>query len=171
MLSSTVDLFFWSYNCIQVENMQIMDKITEMHFLLTRRVRKYSKFGIAIPNNYEETVGLDRSNDNTLWQDAIRKEMKNIEVVFKFLDNKNKIPIGFKLIECHMIYDVKFDLTRKARYVAGGHRTKVPASMTYSSVVSRDLVQIIFLVAALNDIGNVYLNAKTRQRLWFKAGA
>ena len=35
MLNVTVDLFFWSYTFIQVENMQIMDKITEMHFLLT----------------------------------------------------------------------------------------------------------------------------------------
>ena len=35
MLNVTVDLFFWSYTFIQVENMKIMDKITEMHFLLT----------------------------------------------------------------------------------------------------------------------------------------
>ena len=35
MLNVTVDLFFWSYTFIQMENMQIMDKITEMHFLLT----------------------------------------------------------------------------------------------------------------------------------------
>ena len=43
-------------------------------------------------------------------------------------------------------------MTRKARYVAGCHLTDVPANMTYSSVVSRDTVQIGFLVAALNDL-------------------
>ena len=44
-----------------------------------------------------------------------------------------------------------------------GHLTEVPAAMTYSSVVSRDSVRIIILIAALNDldlrmcdIGNVY---------------
>ena len=78
--------------------------------------------------------------------------MKNVEVAFKFLDDDGEIPIGFKSIKCHIIYDVKFDLTRKARYVGGGHRTKVPAAMTYSSVVSRDSVRIMFLVAALNDL-------------------
>ena len=64
-----------------------------------------------------------------------------------------------------MIFDVKMDLTRKARFVAGGHMTETPTSITYSSVVSRDSVQIAFLIAALNDIeimacdvGNAYLN-------------
>ena len=70
---------------------------------------------------------------------------------------------------------MKFDLTRKARYIGGGHKTKVLAAMTYSSVVSRDSVPIMFLIAALNDlnisdIGNAYLNAETRERLWFRVG-
>lgn len=39
-----------------------------------RRIRKQSKFGIAIPKNYEEAAMLDRDNRNTLWQDAIKKE-------------------------------------------------------------------------------------------------
>ena len=40
-----------------------------------------------------------------------------------------------------------------------------------------DFVRIMFLVAALNDlnikmcdIGNAYLNAETRERVWFRAG-
>ena len=60
-----------------------------------------------------------------------------------------------------MIFNVKFDLTRKARYVAGGYLTDLPTSMTYDSVVSRESVRIAFLIAALNnlevvagDIGN-----------------
>jgi len=143
-----------------------------------RKIRKRSKFGIEIPNNYVEAVALDRKNGNTLWQDAVKKEMKNVEIAFNFKDDRSQVPIGFKKIDCHIIYDVKFDLTRKARYVGGGHRTQVPASMTYSSVVSRDSVRIMFLVAALNeldvrmcDIGNAYLQAETRERLWFEAGA
>ena len=98
-------------------------------------------------------------------------------MAFKFLDNGEKMPIGFKQITCHLIFDVKFDLTRKARYVGGGHLTTVSPSMSYSSVVSRDSVRIMFLIAALNDldinmcdIGNAYLNAETRERVWFTAG-
>ena len=37
-----------------------------------------------------------------------------------------KTPPGFKKIPCHMIYDVKFDGRRKARFVAGGHMTMDP---------------------------------------------
>ena len=85
--------------------------------------------------------------------------------------------VGYKEIKCYMIFDIKMDLTRKARFVAGGHTTNTPASMTYSSVVSRDSVRITFTYAALMrmdvwaaDIGNAYLNAKCRERIWTVAG-
>ena len=69
------------------------------------------------------------------------------------------------------------DFTRKARFVAGGHKTDPPSSLTYSSVVSRDSVRIAFLIAALNnldilsaDIGNAYINADVREKVYFIAG-
>ena len=62
--------------------------------------------------------------------------MTNVEIAFKFLDDGTQVPIGFKKITCHIIFDVKFDLTR-ARYVGGGHLTSVSPSMSYSSVVSQ----------------------------------
>jgi len=76
-----------------------------------------------------------------------------------------------------MIFDVKMDFTRKARYVAGGHMTDPPTTITYSSVVSRDSVRIAFMIAALNDIdilacdiGNAYLNASPREKVYTTAG-
>ena len=39
---------------------------------------------------------------------------------------------------CHVVFDVKMTFDWKCRFVAGGHMTEAPASMTYSSVVSRD---------------------------------
>ena len=94
--------------------------------------------------------------------------MNNVKVVFKFLDDGTKMPIGSKKITCHLIFDVKFDLARKARYVGGGHLTQVSPSLSYSIVVSRDSVRIMFFVAAFNDldvkrcdIGNAYLDAET----------
>ena len=56
---------------------------------------------------------------------------------------------GFQEIKCHIMFDVKMDFTRKARFVAGGHMTEAPNSLTYSSVVSRECVKIAFLLAAL----------------------
>jgi hypothetical protein len=37
-----------------------------------------------------------------------------------------------------MMFYVKLDFNRKARFVAGGHMTEAPAPLTYSSVVSRE---------------------------------
>lgn len=93
--------------------------------------------------------------------------MNKVEVAFHFNED-GSVPAGFQKIACHIVYDIKFDLTRKACYVGGGHMTNVPAAQSYSSVVSRDSARIMFLIAALNDldikmcdIGNVYLNAET----------
>ena len=79
---------------------------------------------------------------------------------------------GFQEITCHLIFDVKMDFTRKARFVANGSKTEAPLSITYSSVVSRDSVRLAFLIAALNDldimscdIGNAYLNAPCREKI------
>jgi hypothetical protein len=54
--------------------------------------------------------------------------------------------------------------------------TETPASITYSSVVSRDSVRLAYLIAALNDleiiacdVGNAYLNAPCREKVWFVA--
>jgi len=93
------------------------------------------------------------------------------------LENDQAVPVGYKWIKCHLIFDVKMDFMRKARYVAGGHMTDPPSSITYSSVVSRDSVRIAFMIAALNeidilacDIGNVYLNASPREKVYTTAG-
>ncbi len=85
--------------------------------------------------------------------------------------------IGFQEIRCHVIFDVKMDFTRKARFVAGGHTTDTPGSIMYSSVVSRDSVRLAFLIAALKDlhvlagdVTNAYLNASCREKIWFEGG-
>jgi hypothetical protein len=84
---------------------------------------------------------------------------------------------GYKRIPGHVMWDVKMDFTRKARYVAGGHRTDPPKVLTYSSVVLRESVHIAMLVAGLNeldirmaDIGNAYLTAPTTEKCYVIAG-
>jgi hypothetical protein len=135
------------------------------------------KFGVRLPKSVAEALQLDKENGNQLWYEAIQKELRNVMVAFKFLDEGESAPIGHKKIPCHIIFDVKMDFTRKARFVAGGHKTDPPTSVTYSSVVSRDSVRIAFLLAALNDLeilaadkGNAYLNADTREKVYFVAG-
>ena len=115
-----------------------------------------------------------------------RYSATNVRCAFKHKDELTleksrggKSLVGYQEIKCHMIFDVKMygNLTRKARFVAGGHTTDPPSSITYSSVVARDSVRIAFTVDSINDlniwvcdIGNAYLNAPCREKIWKKAG-
>jgi len=82
--------------------------------------------------------------------------------------------VGYQEITVHMIFDIKLseNFCRKARLVADGHKTETPSSVTYSSVVSRDSVRIMLLIAALNDldlksadIENAYLTAPCKKNV------
>ena len=71
----------------------------------------------------------------------------------------------------HIIFDVKMDFTRKARWVLDGHKTPEPIISTYADVVSRESVRIALTYAALNgvdviaaDIRNAYLQAPSSQK-------
>jgi hypothetical protein len=110
------------------------------------------KFGIRLPKTVAEALKLDEENGNSLWHDAIQKELRNVQVAFKFLEDGKAIPVAHKKIPCHIIFDIKMDFTRKACFVAGGHKTDPPTSMSYSSVVSSDSVWIGFLIATLNGL-------------------
>ena len=100
--------------------------------------------------------------------------MLNIRVAFEIFEGEiDEISEGFQKVDCHMIFDIKFaeNFRRKARMVAGGHKTVTPSALTYSSVVSRDSVRILLTIAALNDlkvmacdIQNAYLTAKCREK-------
>jgi hypothetical protein len=135
------------------------------------------KFGIYVPKNVAEALEIDRQTKTTYWRDAIQKEMSNNRKAFQFLENHESVPSGYKWIMCHMIFDVKMDFTRKAHYVAGGHMTNPPSSLTYSSLVLRDSICFAFVLAALNDInllatdiGNAHLNAPAREKVYTTAG-
>jgi hypothetical protein len=107
-------------------------------------LKRTNKFGIEVPKTVKEALALDRKDGNTLWADAIAKEMKEVCIAFNILPDGHSAPIGYQKIPCHMIFDVKMeDFQQKARLVAGGHRTKAPATITYASVVSRKTVQLL----------------------------
>eukprot|EP00957_Ditylum_brightwellii_P197404 15040036-Ditylum_brightwellii.AAC.1 len=114
---------------------------------------------------------MDAENSNTLWQDAIGKEITTIGIAFKILENNMKTPTGWNMITGHFIFDVKMDFTKKARWVLNGHKTPDPVGSMYVGVVSRECVRIAFTYAALNnlddwaaDIKNAYLQVLPSQK-------
>jgi hypothetical protein len=81
------------------------------------------KYGLEIPKNHANCVRIDNENGNTLWQDAVKKEMKTVRPAFEAYKGDVKDLIGYQSITCHFIFDVKLgeNFRRKARYVAGEH--------------------------------------------------
>src|SRR6056300_1355808 len=82
-------------------------------------------------------------------------------------------PIGNKRIDLMTVFDVKMDLTRKARICARGDLTEAPLSITYTSVVTRESIRLGFLLAALNnldvlsaDISGAYLDAPCAEKVY-----
>jgi len=138
-----------------------------------------TKFGIEVPSSYHHARELDRKNGNKFWSEAEDKEFGQLDKYFTFKDigKDAKPPPGYKKIRVHLVYDVKHDLRRKARVVAGGHLTGIPTENVYSSVVSLRGLRIVVFLAELNgllvwstDVGNAYLEAWTKEKVYIIAG-
>jgi hypothetical protein len=114
---------------------------------------------------------LDKQNGDTYWRDALSKEMHNVGIAFQVLPDGKDEPVGWSKVTGHIIFDVKMDFTRKARWVLDGHKTPNPIGSTYAGVVSREGVRIALKYVALNDldvmaadIRNAYLQAPSSQK-------
>jgi hypothetical protein len=169
---SDAPAFRWWVQDVLRKRSRIIQKLKRSKYWI-----RATKYGIELPKSVAEALEIDKRTGTTFWKDAIEKEMRNNALAFKFDPNDN-VPIGYKMIKCHMIFDIKMvGLVRKARFVAGGHLTDPPQDSVFSSVVTRESVRIMFLIAALNDldilgadIQNAYLQAETKEKVWFKAG-
>ena len=79
------------------------------------------KFGIVVANDTHHTRQLDKENDNEFWENKIQKEVSSVILSFQLLEHNEPTPVGCKRITYYFIFDIKFDLTRKAQCVAGQH--------------------------------------------------
>jgi hypothetical protein len=122
---------------------RIISKVKSQYWKTTH------KFGIHLPKTVKEALEIDCTMNTDFWRKAINKEMPKIKIAWATHDRytpqqvrEGKVAefIGFQEIGCHIVFDIKMDFTRKARFVAGGHRTSAPTSLTYLSVVSCDSV-------------------------------
>ena len=96
------------------------------------------------------------------------KKMPKIVAAVSENDDEISDLFGYQDISDRLILDVKLcdNFLRKARFVADGRKTDNPSYVTYSTVVSRDLVRICLKIVALknlyivsDDIENTYLTA------------
>ena len=143
----------------------------------SRAKRKTHKYGIEVPQSVEDAFRIDRENGNSMWQQALALEMNSIGTAVKFLRNGEAPKPGFTKTSGHVIFDVKMDFRRKARWVLDGHKTPQPTTANYAGVVSRESVRIAFTYAAMmglpvmaGDIKNAYLQAPTSESHYIVCG-
>ena len=161
------------------KNEKKLNRMLKQAKLNSSRTAIRIKFGVKVPMNYRQATQFDAENGNTLWGDAVDKEMDQI-YEYETLKSAGKhapIPRDYTKIRVHLVFDVKSDGRRKARLVAGGHMTGPNNDTYYSSVVSFRAMRMVIFLAELNDlelmaadVGNAYLEAYTREKCAFVAG-
>ena len=96
-------------------------------------------FGIRLPNTVEEALSIDNEAGNDYWWNARSKEMGKVKFLWQRVDGVTpdiaisgsvKDIIGHQEINCQIIFDVRMDFQRKARFLAGCH-------MIEAKIVSR----------------------------------
>ena len=89
------------------------------------------KHVVELQNSVDYAKNIDEKNGNTLWMDAINREMQNLKVAFDVLEDGAKIPVGHNKAHVHLVFDIRMTLVRKARWVKDGHRTPEPEWSTF----------------------------------------
>ena len=137
------------------------------------------KFGVQVPFGLKHAYQLDKENGDDQWQKAIQKELKQLNDynTFRKLEPGEKPPPDYQKIPYHIVFDVKFDLRRKARLVAGGNWTNPGKEDLYSGVVGIESVRLGFFLGEQNglsccaaDVGNAFLYGKTKEKVYIIAG-
>ena len=92
--------------------------------LKTRYHQCTEKFGLELPKTVKRALEIDEETGTTFWHDALRKEMGNIEPCMKVLcEGEQPLP-GHQFIHTHIVFDIKMNFTRKARFVTNGSTTE-----------------------------------------------
>ena len=97
--------------------------------------------------------------------------MSNARVAFEILPENVPISEGYSRSRDHLVFDVKINFTRKARWVKEGHKAPDSVWSTFAGVISRNSVRIVLTYAALSgfdvkvaDIQNAYLQTPASEK-------
>ncbi|CAJ1938186.1 unnamed protein product [Cylindrotheca closterium] len=89
--------------------------------------RKTEKFGLELPGTGPKGVRrayeIDANTGSNHWGNAIEKEVKTVLPALRILGPDEPVPPGYTCIDLMTVFDVKMDLTRKARICARGDQT------------------------------------------------
>ena len=79
---------------------------------LNRNTGVKYQFGVHVPRSYREALALDKANGDTLWQDAIQKELDQIRAYNTFIARPDlkSAPEGYQYVQLHFVFAVKHNL-------------------------------------------------------------
>jgi hypothetical protein len=132
-----------------------------------------------VPRNVKHAFELDRSNGDSFWSGAVKAEMKDLFDLEAF----NIQSVGYhpgptyQPTTLTIIFDVKQDLRRKARLVAGGHLVDPMDHSVYSLTVKGISVKLLHVIAhkakleqLCGDVSLAFVNAFTLEKVYAIVG-
>ncbi len=134
---------------------------------------------MIIPRCVKHAMELDTETGNTLWADAIKKEIDSLLRLrcFDFHVPDFKPSSEYQFAKLTMIFEVKQDGQRKARLVADGHMVKQRGISSRSMVVKGISIQLLDLIVhhdglrtLWGDIGNAFITADCLEKIYSIAG-
>ncbi|KAI2506530.1 Reverse transcriptase (RNA-dependent DNA polymerase) [Fragilaria crotonensis] len=126
------------------ETERLLKKVKTKYWSVTH------KYGLELPKSVAQALAIDKRTGTDFWEKAIEKEIRNVFPAFEFLKTDDaQVPPGFQFVETYFVFDIKMDLTRKARLVARGSMTEATKEETFASV-------------------NAYLAAPNKEKVWTK---
>ena len=103
--------------------------------------------------------------------------MSNVGIALNILEDDESLTPGYNQSSGHLIFDVKIDFTRKARWVKDVYRTPDPVSSSYSGVLSREIIRILLTHSVIHgvpvtaeDVCNAYLQYLTSEKHYVICG-
>ena len=141
----------------------------------SKRTAKRYQYGYEVPRNPKHALELDAAAGNHKWRDSMALELAQLLEYDSFIDQGRNAPgpRGHKRIRAHWVFAIKHDGRHKSRLVLSGNLTDKPLEDVYSGVLSTRSLRMVIFAAELNglelwgaDIGNAYLEAKTKEKLF-----
>jgi hypothetical protein len=123
-------------------------------------------------------MDIDNKNSTNKWQDEEASEMLQLLEYQKILLTTERdvrfceVLWGYKSIRFYVIYDIKHDGRHQPRLVSGTHLTYQRKDIVYLGVISLWSIRLIFFLVELkvlnlegDDLGNLYLETKSKRRV------
>ena len=137
------------------------------------------KYGLEVPKTWKDIIRIDAAAGNTLWQQAVEKEVSALIMhsCFDFKSADYKPSAEYQYCRLHLVYDIKSDLTYKARLVCNGSQVDPRGLSTRATVVKTISVRLLDLIAdaqghevLCGDIGNAFIQAHTKEKIYTRVG-